>query len=84
VEDLDHIAWRKSSFSGSNGGACVEVGQSDDGVILVRDTKDHGRGPIHHYSAAEWHAFIAGVRNGEFDLNEAGRLPLSVSLALHA
>jgi hypothetical protein len=85
VEDLDYIAWRKSSFSGSNGGACVEVGQSgDDGVILVRDTKDHGQGPIHRYSAAEWRAFIAGARNGEFDLDEAGRLLLSVSLGLHA
>jgi Domain of unknown function (DUF397) len=76
VEALDRIAWRKSSFSGSNGGACVEVGQADDGTILVRDTKDCGRGPVHRYSAAEWRAFIAGARNGEFDLNEAGRLPL--------
>ena len=22
---LDNVAWRKSSYSGSNGGACVEV-----------------------------------------------------------
>lgn len=81
MEDLDGIAWRKSSFSGSNGGACVEVGQADDGAVLVRDTKDHGRGPVHHYSAAEWRAFIVGVRNGEFDLDESGRLSLSVSVA---
>jgi hypothetical protein len=29
--------WRKSSFSGANGGACVET-SSNDGMILVRDS----------------------------------------------
>ena len=46
-----------------------------DGMILVRDTKDHGRGPVHRYTPKEWRAFIAGVRNGEFDLDDSGRLP---------
>ena len=33
--------WRKSSYSGDNGGACVEVASAD--VVLVRDTTDrHG------------------------------------------
>jgi len=73
MERIDNPRWRKSSFSG-NGGNCVEVGQSGDGVILVRDTKDHARGPVHRYTAEEWRAFVAGVRNGEFDLDEAGRL----------
>lgn len=41
----------------------------------ARDTKDHGRGPVHRYTPDEWRAFIAGVRNGEFDLDESGRLP---------
>jgi len=45
-----------------------------DGMILVRDTKDHGRGPAHRYTLAEWRAFVAGVRTGEFDLDESGRL----------
>jgi hypothetical protein len=53
---------------------CVEVGQADDGVILVRDTKDRTKTP-HRYTAAEWRAFVAGVRNGEFDLDESGNLP---------
>jgi hypothetical protein len=43
-------------------------------VILVRDTKDQGHGPIHRYTPEEWRAFVAGVRNGEFDLGESGRL----------
>jgi hypothetical protein len=41
----------------------------------VRDTKDGGHGPVHRYTAAEWRAFVAGVRNGEFDLDGSGRLP---------
>ena len=53
---------------------CVEVA-GHDGMIVVRDTKDHGRGPVHRYTPEEWHAFIFGVRNGEFDLDESRRLP---------
>jgi hypothetical protein len=41
----------------------------------ARDTKDHGRGSVHRYTPDEWRAFIAGVGNGEFDLDESGRLP---------
>jgi hypothetical protein len=44
-------------------------------VIVVRDTKDHGRGPVHQYAPEVWRTFIAGVRNGEFDLDGSGRLP---------
>jgi hypothetical protein len=72
--DLTHVLWRTSSFSGNNGGACVEVGQDGD-MIVVCDTKLHGNGPVHRYTTDEWCAFIAGVRNGEFDLDELGRLP---------
>ena len=46
-----------------------------DGMILVRDTKDHGYGDVHNFTAAQWRVFVAGVRNGEFDLDESGRLP---------
>lgn len=73
MERIDDPRWRKSSFSGNGGASCVEVA-GHDGMILVRDTKDHGKGPVHRYTPDEWRAFIAGVRNGEFDLNESGRL----------
>ena len=69
------IRWRKSSYS-DNGGNCVEVGQDHDGGILVRDTKDQGHGPVQHYTITEWRAFIAGVKNNEFDLDESGRFQL--------
>jgi hypothetical protein len=64
---LDHAGttWRKSSFSGANGGTgCVEVAVVRGG-IAVRDTKDRAR-PPHVHSAPAWREFLAGVRAGEF------------------
>jgi hypothetical protein len=37
---LDRAQWRKSSYSGSNGGNCVEVARNPGGIIAVRDSKD--------------------------------------------
>jgi hypothetical protein len=56
--------WRKSSHSSTNG--CVEVacGESE---VAVRDSKDRG-GPVLRFTAHEWEAFLAGVRDGEFDI----------------
>jgi hypothetical protein len=55
--------WTKSSHSHNNG--CVEVAQGDD-EIAVRDSKDP-TGPILLFTPKEWRAFLAGVRDGEFD-----------------
>jgi hypothetical protein len=61
------LAWRKSSFSGSNSdGDCVEVALLPGGGVAVRDTKDRSLG-AHRFTAQEWAAFVAGVRAGEFD-----------------
>lgn len=58
--------WRKSSFSDATDW-CVEVTPLADGNIAVRDSKDPG-GPVLTFTPAEWVAFLAGVRGGEFDL----------------
>lgn len=63
MEDL--TGWKKSSFSGSQSD-CVEVKITEE-AVLVRDTKDRSK-PAHAYTRSEWAAFLAGVRNGEFDL----------------
>ena len=41
--DLIRGEWRKSSRSGDNGGACVEVARNLPRIVAVRDSKDlHG------------------------------------------
>ena len=75
MERVDDLRWRKASYSGNGGASCVEVGQARDGTIVVRDTKNHGRGPVHRYTPQEWRAFLAGVRDGEFNLDDTSRLP---------
>lgn len=57
--------WIKSSLSFANGD-CVEVASLPDSRIGVRDSKDTA-GPILRFTTAEWHAFLGGARNGEFD-----------------
>lgn len=57
--------WIKSSLSFSNGN-CVEVASLPEGGIGVRDSKD-SESPVLRFTPDEWHAFLGGVRNGEFD-----------------
>ncbi len=59
-----HLSWRKSSHS-SDDGACVEIAGLDGNGRAVRDSKDP-TGPALSFSAAQWAAFTAGVRAGEF------------------
>jgi hypothetical protein len=65
IPDLSRAHWRKSSHSSANG-ACVEVAETSD-LIAVRDSKDPA-GPKLVFTAPEWEAFAASVRDGEFDL----------------
>ena len=57
--------WIKSSFSFANGN-CVEVAGLPDDEVGVRDSKNT-EDPVLRFTAAEWHAFIDGIRNGEFN-----------------
>ena len=41
--------------------------ENSDHVITVRDAK-HPDGPKLIFTPDEWHAFVAGVKDGEFDL----------------
>jgi hypothetical protein len=57
--------WRKSSYSGSNGGNCVEVADVP-GTVLVRDTTDRsgtatGTSTL-NIPAAAWAQFTASLR----------------------
>jgi hypothetical protein len=61
--DLSQASWRKSVHSSD--GACVEIAFVDD-MVAVRDSKAR-TGPVLLFTPAEWEAFTAGVRDGEFD-----------------
>ena len=50
--------WRKSSYSGDNGGECVEVASAE--AVLVRDTTDRN-GPVLTFTADAWRAFTATI-----------------------
>jgi Domain of unknown function (DUF397) len=57
--------WVKSSLSFSNGN-CVEVANLPGGQIGVRNSRD-SEGAVLRFTPDEWHAFLGGARNGEFD-----------------
>ncbi|MFJ4849423.1 MULTISPECIES: DUF397 domain-containing protein [unclassified Streptomyces] len=51
------LAWFKSSHSGSEGGACIEVA-AGPAAVHVRDSKDPA-GPVLVFPAEQWSAFVA-------------------------
>ena len=64
--DLSKAVWRKSTRSGANGD-CVEVAGNLPGAVAVRDSKDHS-GPALAFTRDAWNVFVAGVKDGQFDL----------------
>ncbi|MFD3976924.1 DUF397 domain-containing protein [Streptomyces cyaneofuscatus] len=55
--------WRKSSYSGSESGSCLEVQDHHPTAVPVRDSKVPG-GPTLLIPAAGWSAFVTAVRDG--------------------
>jgi hypothetical protein len=62
---LGPLEWRKSSVSNPSGN-CVEAAALPDGSVALRNSRDP-EGAALVYTRAEIAAFLAGVRNGEFD-----------------
>lgn len=58
-----NLTWVKSSYSGSQGGNCVEAAAERTGQILVRDTKDR-EGLTLRFSADLWRDFAKEVKAG--------------------
>jgi hypothetical protein len=58
---MNNAPWRTSSYSGNDGGACIEVAQAEESAVLVRDTKDRG-GLTLRITAEAWRRFISVTR----------------------
>jgi len=58
--DVTGTAWRTSSYSGSNGGACIEVGATGP-AVGVRDSKDQA-GPQLTFPVGAWQAFTTQLK----------------------
>lgn len=59
--DLSKAEWRKSSYSNSDGGNCVEVAHNLP-VVPVRDSKDTARTPL-VFAGTAWTAFVGYIKS---------------------
>ncbi|MFW6695096.1 DUF397 domain-containing protein [Streptomyces sp. MAR4 CNX-425] len=55
--------WRKSSYSNSEGGSCVEVLDGHISGVPVRDSKDPN-GPALVFTSDAWASFVSALKNG--------------------
>lgn len=60
--------WRKSSYSQNSGGNCVEVA-GNSRTVKLRDTQHRHLGHL-QVPAAEWRAFLAGLRRDDMQPTE--------------
>jgi Domain of unknown function (DUF397) len=65
--DLSRAVWQRAGAEEMPDEAAVEVAFVDD-LIGLRNSADPS-GPVLVFTQAEWDAFVAGARDGEFDLS---------------
>ncbi|MEU2249654.1 DUF397 domain-containing protein [Streptomyces sp. NPDC019224] len=56
MNNTEHLAWFKSSYSGTEGGQCIEVA-AGAGTVHVRDSKV-AAGPVLQVSRAAWAGLV--------------------------
>ncbi|MGZ2356046.1 DUF397 domain-containing protein [Streptomyces sp. 372A] len=56
MNNTEPLAWFKSSYSGTEGGQCIEVANGA-GAVHVRDSKDVA-GPVLRVSQNAWAGFV--------------------------
>jgi hypothetical protein len=49
--------------------------KADEAKLYVMYDAAHPEGDRLYFTEAEWDAFVLGVKDGEFDLDESGNLP---------
>jgi Domain of unknown function (DUF397) len=57
------LTWVKSSYSGSQGGNCVEVAAGGQDEVLVRDTMNRGGGVL-KFTEDRWQRFADSLKSG--------------------
>jgi hypothetical protein len=57
------LTWVKSSYSGSQGGNCVEIAADRKGGVMIRDTKNRA-GSVLGFGPDPWLRFAAEVKAG--------------------
>ena len=62
--ESSRLIWRKASYSGTNGGGCVEVARAPGTGIAVRDSNDPD-GPRLAFTGGDWRAFLRQVKDGQ-------------------
>lgn len=60
MDQLEGRTWRKSSYSGSNGGNCIEISAAP-GTVAVRDSTDP-HGPVLTFDSQDWRRFAGQVK----------------------
>ena len=58
--DMSSAIWRKSSYSGANGGNCIEIAAAAR-TVVVRDSKDP-EGPVLKFGPYAWQRFADQVK----------------------
>ncbi len=56
-------AWITSSYSGSEGGNCVQARATGHRSVQVRDSKNP-TGPVLTFTTATWNTLITAIKNG--------------------
>ncbi|MEU6727900.1 DUF397 domain-containing protein [Nonomuraea wenchangensis] len=64
--ELRNAQWRKASFSGADGGDCIEVAPLSGDRIGIRDTERPDLTPW-VVRGSVFRAFVLGAKDGEFD-----------------
>ncbi len=61
--DLSRANWHTSSYSGGNGGQCVEVARNLPAVVAVRDSKARQEATL-IFSRTAWAGFVTSLKKG--------------------
>ncbi|MFI5818397.1 DUF397 domain-containing protein [Streptomyces rishiriensis] len=59
--DLSQVTWRKSSYSNTTGGECLEVAEGNPALVPVRDSKDPERGAL-VFELGAWTRFVGALK----------------------